>query len=248
MELNQILKTAIFAGKMVLENGGETYRTEDTITEICYVYGAHSECFATLTGIFTYAYTEDKNNSMTMRIKKRTVDLEKVHQVNDLLKHIKDYTPSELLVALREIDKIPRYSFSINLISHGIIAASFGILFGSSIPDYPATFLIGVAIYLLSYSFSKYELNGIFVNTLGGALSAFLAHFFLKYGFLKNFDAAIIGSLMSLVPGLAITNGIRDIIAGDYMTGMARSTEAILIAICLAAGTGATIVLLGGGF
>jgi len=248
MELHKILKTAIFAGKMALENGAETYRTEDTITEICFAYGANSECFSTLTGIFVYAYIGEEGYSMTIRIKKRTINLEKVHLINDLLKDIKNYTPTELLEALKEVDKTPRYSFSMNLLAHSVVASCFGVLFGAQPGDFLGTFFIGGAIYLLSYSFSRYELDGILVNTLGGALSAFLAHYFLQYGIIKNFDAVIIGSLMSLVPGLAITNGIRDIIAGDYMTGMARSTEALLIAVCLAAGTGAALIFLGGGF
>ena len=46
---------------------------------------------------------------------------------------------------------------------------------------------------------------------------------------------------MLLVPGLAITNAIRDTIAGDYLSGLTRGSEAILIALSIAAGTGTVI-------
>jgi uncharacterized membrane protein YjjP (DUF1212 family) len=49
---------------------------------------------------------------------------------------------------------------------------------------------------------------------------------------------------MLLVPGIALTNGIRDIIAGDYMTGMARGLEALLVATSLAVGTGFAISII----
>ena len=44
----------------------------------------------------------------------------------------------------------------------------------------------------------------------------------------------ITGAIMPLVPGLAITNAIRDIIAGDYLSGGARLFDAVVVAIALA--------------
>ena len=46
--MNEILQVAMFAGQMILENGGETYRVEETIWRICKIYGAdEAESFAT---------------------------------------------------------------------------------------------------------------------------------------------------------------------------------------------------------
>ena len=46
---------------------------------------------------------------------------------------------------------------------------------------------------------------------------------------------------MLLVPGLAITNAIRDTVAGDFLSGLSRAAEAFLIAVAIAVGTGAVI-------
>ena len=43
---------------------------------------------------------------------------------------------------------------------------------------------------------------------------------------------------MLLVPGLAITNAIRDTIAGDYVSGVARAADAFLCAVAIAVGAG----------
>ena len=51
---------------------------------------------------------------------------------------------------------------------------------------------------------------------------------------------------MSLVPGVAITNSIRDVIAGDLMAGMMKAVEALLIALALALGTGMALIAMGG--
>jgi uncharacterized membrane protein YjjP (DUF1212 family) len=245
--LNKILEIAAYAGKMVLENGGETYRSEDVVTRICDIHGVTASCFSTLSGVIVSVNKDDKTISTVIRIKSRTINLEKVHQINNLTRNTKNYSCTEFMEELKKIDKTPRYSIFLNLVAHAITAASFTILFGGTIKDFWGTIPIGGSIYLLSYSFSKYELNGIFVNTLGGAISAFLAYYFHSLGLIVHTDKAIIGALMLLVPGIALTNGIRDIIAGDYMTGMARGTEALLVATSLAVGTGAAISLIVGG-
>ena len=54
-------------------------------------------------------------------------------------------------------------------------------------------------------------------------------------------DSVIIGSLMPLVPGVAIVNAIRDIISGDFVSGTSRLTEAVLIAVALALGVGTVL-------
>lgn len=46
---------------------------------------------------------------------------------------------------------------------------------------------------------------------------------------------------MLLVPGLAITNAIRDTMAGDLVAGLTRSAEAFLIALAIAIGTGVVL-------
>ncbi|MDD3931566.1 MAG: threonine/serine exporter family protein, partial [Eubacteriales bacterium] len=56
-------------------------------------------------------------------------------------------------------------------------------------------------------------------------------------------DLIIIGTLMNLVPGVAITNSMRDIIAGDFVSGLTKLTEAVIIAVAIALGTGLTFTV-----
>ena len=70
------------------------------------------------------------------------------------------------------------------------------------------------------------------------------------YSFGDSYSKIIIGSLMPLVPGVAITNAIRDIMAGDFLSGTARVVEAVLIAVAIASGAGPVLriatMMLGG--
>ena len=48
---------------------------------------------------------------------------------------------------------------------------------------------------------------------------------------------------MPLVPGVAITNGLRDFISGDLIAGTSKVAEAILIAVSIAVGVGTVLKL-----
>ena len=54
----------------------------------------------------------------------------------------------------------------------------------------------------------------------------------------------IIGVLMTLVPGIAITNSMRDFLAKDYLSGFLRLTEALVTATAIAVGVAAAIVIM----
>ncbi len=59
-------------------------------------------------------------------------------------------------------------------------------------------------------------------------------------------DKVLIGIIMLLIPGIMLTNSIRDILLGDIIPGSLRLVEAILMAATLALGMMAAIWLMGG--
>ena len=68
----------------------------------------------------------------------------------------------------------------------------------------------------------------------------------LAAGLNINLDAVIIGGIMLLIPGIALTNSLRDMISGDIMSGMLRFFDAILVAAAIAAGYILAAQLMGG--
>lgn len=80
METGRILHVASYAGQIILENGGETYRVEETIAKICQSYGVEvAEGFVTPTGIMASASrTPADVRSVIKRVKHRTVNLDKI--------------------------------------------------------------------------------------------------------------------------------------------------------------------------
>jgi uncharacterized membrane protein YjjP (DUF1212 family) len=245
MNADKILKVSTYAGKIILENGGETYRVENTVCKICEMYGYSADCFATLTGIM--ASLEDQNgniSSIIVRISKRGTNLDRIHKVNILAREAFKLTSEELMLSLKAIEAQERYPMHLNFLAYAFCSASFSVIFGGSYRDFLVAMIIGGSLNIFTYLSNKLEINGFIINSVGGAICAFIGVFFLKIGIADNLDKIIIGSLMLLVPGMALTNAIRDIIAGDFMAGIARGVEALLIATSLAIGTGAVLTLM----
>ena len=242
MDINKILHLAADAGKIILESGGETYRVEETITRICEAYGLYeAESFVTITGIML-SVTDVYGNttSLVKRINSRKVDLEKISKVNDLSRNLKarGLTADDVKDELKRIENISKYSNKTIIFFSGVGAAFFTLVFGGDIYDFIISFITGVLIKSLSISLGTVKVNDFFINIIGGAIAALIALVSVNLGLASNVDKIIIGSIMLLVPGLSITNAIRDTIAGDLLAGIARAVEAFLIAVGIAIGSG----------
>lgn len=247
MNINKVIQLSAEAGKIILESGGETYRVEETMIRICSAYGLLSaESFVTPTVIMISA--EDKDGqiiSVVKRIRSHSVDLEKISRVNDLSRNIKSKNLSVdfLQQEIKNISQLPRYSTKTTFFSSALAASSFTLLFGGNFYDFIVSFFIGIVIKFLSTVLSNININEFFINVLGGAVASILALLSVKLHIACNVDKIIIGSIMLLVPGLAITNAIRDTIAGDLLAGISRVAEAFLVAVAIAVGSGFVLKL-----
>lgn len=112
--------------------------------------------------------------------------------------------------------------------------------------DFPAAAVIGGLSYAVYLAIKRYTnirfLAEMVTAIFMGVITIFACKLFPKL----IVDNILIGSLMTLVPGVAITNALRDLFGGDLLSGMARTTEAVLTAIALGGGIGIAIKLLWG--
>ena len=69
----------------------------------------------------------------------------------------------------------------------------------------------------------------------------------VRWGLGQDANKILIGNIMLLIPGIALTNSLRDLISGDIMTGILRFLDAVLVAAAIAAGYILAAGLLGGG-
>lgn len=103
---SQILELASYTGKMILQNGGEVYRTEDVIGRVGKHFGYEVDAFVTLTCIVVSIKGADgKYYSQVTRIKGRDLNLNEIHKFNNAIRHIDEYTYEEFFQKLKYIEK-----------------------------------------------------------------------------------------------------------------------------------------------
>ena len=76
-------------------------------------------------------------------------------------------------------------------------------------------------------------------------LSAFMASLCASSALIFNADAdiAIATSVLFLIPGVPLINGVIDIVEGHILLGLSRIINALLLVICIAIGLSVTLLL-----
>lgn len=242
---NKILTLANTAGKLALENGAETYRVETIITLICKRFNLECQCFVSITGIVTSVKNVNGDTfSSLIRITSRTTNLNKVHLLNNIVRSLDQYSFEELTAAIEEVRNTKKYSKFINCLAYCFAAFSFTFLFKGKLNDAIVASIGGGIIFIISDFTLKVESNSFFLNTLGGFVCTLASYFGMKIGFTDTVSFSTIGTIMLLVPGIALTNAIRDLTAGDLLSGISRAVEAFLIGVALACGTGSALYII----
>ncbi|WP_353894186.1 threonine/serine exporter family protein [Proteinivorax hydrogeniformans] len=240
---------ALYAGEIMLKNGGETYRVEETMCYILRSLGVkHAESFVTPTGIFLSSDSPQDQNpySIVKRIRNRKINLTAVSEVNSFSREMVagKISMDEAMGRLKAIDRKAGYSRFLKAFAAGLLAASFTMLLGGSIKDFMPAFITSLAVQATVQPLGKNGFSFFLTNIAGGFVAAFMAVALAWLGMGNSIDKTIIGSIMTLVPGVAITNAIRDSISGDLMSGTARAAEALLIAVAIATGVGVGLQIL----
>lgn len=243
---NKVSDLCILAGRIMLESNAETYRVEDTMTRIANAYGiVSSESYVTPTAII---FTVDGNyptKTKMIRIMNRTTDLNKIALVNSISREIStgSLTIDEAYEKLKEIEKtVFIYPVWLQILAAAICSGSFVIIFRGGWYDFLPAFFTGGISFLCFLIIDRLTKVRFFSEFTASAIIALLAILFVKTEFGVEVDKIIIGSVMPLVPGLLITNAIRDLIAGHLVSGLTKGVEALLTASAIGSGVAVIIV------
>ncbi|WP_417900768.1 threonine/serine exporter family protein [Bacillus haimaensis] len=234
----QVLKVCLLAGRIMMESGAETYRVEDTMTRIAAAYGiteAHS--FVTPTGIIVSL--QGVSPTQLVRISNRTTDLEKVARVNGISRRIAggSLDVDEALVLLKELESAQLFfSNWLQIAAAALLSGSFLIMFKGVWIDFFPAMIVGGIGYSGLLAIQHYTKVKFFAEFISALIIGLLAFQLVGIGLGQELDKIIIASVMPLVPGLLITNAVRDLMAGHFVSGLSKGAEAFLTAFAIGAG------------
>ena len=245
---DHILYTLLDFGEMMIKSGAEVNRVEDSLKRLGVSYGASKIDVYAVTGHIIISLIDTSGNAHTQlrRLESAaSTNFSRLEKLNDLsrakcsgkidetqfeesFEALKNYNPNHLKLYIGSM----------------LAAGAFAVFFGGTVIDGIAAVIFAVLIYFMQSKFQRFCPNTIIFNLL----TSFLVGICICYTseiFSFNADKVIIGDIMLLIPGIAFTNSIRNLLVGDTNTGVIRMVETILWAASLALGFVLSMMLIG---
>lgn len=233
---DDVQEIAVKAGTLMLENGGETYRVEETVVNVAKSLGAQeAHAFVTPTVVLLSWRNRDGRHFMNMnRIVHRGTNLKKIALVNDLSRKLEWLgrigEPDVLRRDFEQIQNAKEYPPFFMMLAAALSSFFFAFMFGGTLLDGVVAFLIGFVLRFVTIILEKRLQNTFILSVIQGLFIALFATGYACFNAKLNVDITMISALMIVVPGITIVTSIRDIIAGDFMAGTARFVEALMVA------------------
>lgn len=241
MEYDDLLNMGTELGYQLMYSGAEIYRVEESVYRLLTAYGLQAQVFAIPNCLIVSVNTPQGHPITRMRrIPAHGTDIELLERCNDLCRRL-CREPLPLKEAKELVDKLGEnhkvYPTWVLLLGYVTAAAFFATFFGGSVADLLSAGLCGLGVGLwMLYLGGRMGFNGFFQTLIGAAIASLMALLLTRIGFGDSMDYITIGTLMVLVPGMALTNAMREIMAGDIISGVNRTAEAILTAAAISLG------------
>lgn len=246
---NQTLDAWLDLAEALLQSGAEVWRVESTLKRIAKAYGAKK----------INAFTINSNISITCEFADGTIlaqsrrvgasagtDMEKLEEINTLSREYCDSVmdDDELRMRLKGIHS--RKAGAEYFIGAALAAAAFSIFFGGSALDALMAALAGLLVCLFNRKLAGFFPNSFLSNFVISFLTGLLIYLSAHLIPSLKADKAIIGTIMLLIPGIAISNSIRDVIIGDTISGTTKFIECLFQTVGMAIGYIAAMLVAGG--
>ena len=226
-QLRKLQKLIIGMGEALLCYGAEISRVEETIQRVADHYQVEEvEMYVITNGLFVNLHQqEDYTYTRLKYVPSISVNLKKLCDINELSRRIEQENLSidTAFERLQEIQKAKNEPVWELVFSSGVGAAAFGYLFGGSLWDCLE---------------KQVNISKVLLDIIGGLLVTVICVVLNRIGVSEHLDLAITGAIIPMIPGVAFTNGIRDIVDGDYLSGCVRLLDAILVFCSIAIGVG----------
>lgn len=229
------------AGRLIMENGGEICRVEETVLRMGHAFGFREvECFAVPSGLFvSYRKSDGTIETAVKRIRRKGTDLTRIDEVNAISRHLEQEKMScqEVLSQLKAVERRPSRLSPLQMAGAAAMStAGWSLMFGGGAWDTVTAFFVGLLIEWVTLLMDKFHMQTLVATLAGGFLAAFLPMAVNRLTGTLVVEAAVAGALMPMLPGLAMTNAVQDTMRGDMVSGISSAVSAAMSAVLLAVG------------
>lgn len=248
MNYNKIVQGILDIGESMLISGAENYRIEDSLYRMCRSYGfVKYDVFVIPSNIQITVETENGDIITQVRhIENADIDFDQLDYMNNLCRYVCSHTPDEeeLQKKYQEVKNRPPQHPAAKYFAGIMGGTGFAVFFGCNFKDAIVAVVVSLMIVVVGKWLEKREGNLFVYNTILSFLSEVIIVLSVRNGFADHPERIMIGIVMLLISGLSTTNGIREILQKDYISGFINIMNSILGAAGIAVGTALAMLML----
>ena len=249
MNYDKLLQTILDIGEEMIVAGAEVSRVEESVFRMCKSYGCDRiNAYILLSNMQVTVETPDEQIITHIRYMERSdVNFDRLDYLNDLSRYICANLPEvdEMKARLEEVMNRKEQSLLLTLIGAISAASGFIVFFGGNLYDAVAGIFMAVLVVALRKFFFSRENNQLVLNFATSFVAGIFALMLMHIGIPVHEDKIMMGGIMLLIPGIAMTNAVRDMLIGDIASGLLRLSNALMVAASIACGFAMAIALFG---
>lgn len=249
-EANEILKTIIDVGEELIKCGAEIWRVEDTLYRLCNAYGFKKvNIWVILTNIQASVDLDD-NDTITMvrYVPSGDYNFDRLDYLNNLSRKACAEKPdsTRLREMLDEVLNRPGQKLWMSYLCRCVAAACFVVVFNGGLMDALVGAVAACIMHFIGIRLKSVEKNPLVFNSIESFIAEMIILGCYAAGICLNYNATTIGIVMLLIGGVGFTNGVREFLNRDILSGGLNMVNAMLGATGIAVGIAMAFLLMKG--
>lgn len=250
MDYAKVLKGILDIGEAMVNSGAEIGRVEDSLYRLCDAYHfKRSNCWVISSNIQATVETPDGEILTQIRhVPGGEMNFDRLDYLNNLSRYACKNTPDapELKAKLQEVMNRPAQPKWEHYVAGIMGGAGFAVFFNSNFMDTIVAILASIIIVALGDVLGKYEHNPLIYNAIISCVVELFIIVVVALGIGDHVNYITVGVVMLLISGIGFTNGIRDLLHRDTLSGIVNMWNSVLGATGIAIGIALPILLLKG--
>ena len=250
MDYKKIVQSILDVGEAMLQSGAENFRLEDSLYRMCRSYGfVRYDVYAIPSNLqITVETPEGEIITQIRHIESTDIDFDRLDYLNNLSRYVCANTPDEKVFREKYQEVMDRDSQhpAVKYFAGVMGGAGFAVFFGCNFADAVIAVLVSLMIVVVGEWLGKREGNLLVYNMILSFLSEIIILAAVRLGIGSHPDRVMIGIVMLLISGLGVTNGIRDVLQRDFISGALHIMYSMLGAAGIAFGIALAIMILDG--
>ncbi|WP_195415911.1 threonine/serine exporter family protein [Enterocloster citroniae] len=234
-------------GQAMLEAGAEIHRVEDTIFRLCHAYELGKADIFAIRSLVLVTVREDTGRLYTdsRRIYEIGTDMARLEELNSLSRYLCRERPGaeEISRRFRESMEKRPVPWWETMFGYMLAASSFACFFGGRLRDGAAAAVLGFLLFEMDRHMAGKTLQRFVYIAFCSVILGFLGVGCGMAGLGLLPDKIMIGTIMLLVPGMALMNSVRDMLNNNAINGLFSCIDAVLTAGAIAAGFAVPLLL-----